>query len=113
MITLILLHPQDSTPVQSWIFEEPAIRIGRATDNNVVLYSAVVSRHHAQLQQADQGWEITNLGANGTYLDGQRLDETVPVVDGAIIRLAISGPKIQIRFGAVPVSPQTRVESQQ
>lgn len=99
MITLLLLHPLKRNPVQSWSFEnESVIRIGRSTDNHVILYSAVVSRHHVELRQTGSSWEIVNLGTNGTYLDGKRITK-VPVVDGAIIRLARSGPNIQIRLG--------------
>ncbi len=99
MITLLLLHPLKRNPVQSWSFEnESVIRIGRSTDNHVILYSAVVSRHHVELRQTGTSWEIVNLGTNGTYLDGKRITK-VPVVDGAIIRLARSGPNIQIRLG--------------
>lgn len=99
MITLLLLHPLKRNPVQSWSFEnESVVRIGRSTDNHVILYSAVVSRHHVELRQTDATWEIVNSGTNGTYLDGKRITK-VPVVDGAIIRLARSGPNIQIRLG--------------
>lgn len=88
-----------SIPVQSWNFEhESVIRIGRSTDNHVILYSAVVSRHHVEIRKADVGWEIVNLGANGTYLDGKRVTQ-VPVEDGVIIRLARSGPNVQIHVG--------------
>jgi serine/threonine-protein kinase len=99
VITLTLLHPIQSIPVQRWCFEQDSIiRIGRSTDNNVILYSAVVSRHHVELRQVGSGWEIINLGANGTYLDGKRITQ-VPVEDGVIIRLARSGPNIQIQIG--------------
>jgi serine/threonine protein kinase len=99
VITLTLLHPIQSIPVQSWTFEhESVIRIGRSTDNHVILYSAVVSRHHVELRQIDSRWEIVNLGANGTYLDGKRITQ-VPVEDGVIIRLARSGPNVQIHIG--------------
>ncbi|MEQ8959526.1 MAG: FHA domain-containing protein, partial [Coleofasciculus sp. C2-GNP5-27] len=97
MITLTLLHPLQSVPVQSWPFKsESVIRIGRSTDNDVILYSAVVSRHHVELRRNSSGWRIISLGANGTYIDGKRITQ-VSVVDGMIIRLASSGPKIQIR----------------
>lgn len=110
MITLTLLHPLQSTPIQSWTFEdEPVIRIGRATDNQVVLYSAVVSRHHVELQAVGGNWEIVNLGANGTYLDDQPISQ-VPVVDGVIIRLARSGPQIQIRLVSQGSRPPLLVE---
>mgnify|MGYP005844820967 CR=1 FL=1 len=99
MITLSLLHPIKQIPVQVWTFEsESTIRIGRSTDNQVILYSAVVSRHHVELRRIGNSWEIVNLGTNGTYLDGKRITQ-VPVSDGAIIRLARSGPNIQIRIG--------------
>ncbi len=98
VITLTLLHPLQSVPVQSWPFEaESLIRIGRSTDNEVILYSAVVSRHHVELRRNGSDWEIVSLGANGTYIDGKRITQ-VPVIDGMIIRLASSGPKIQIRI---------------
>lgn len=104
MITLTLLHPIQSIPVQSWSFEhETVIRIGRSTDNHVILYSAVVSRHHVEVRKLDSGWEIVNLGANGTYLDGKRITQ-VPVEDGVIIRLARSGPNVQIHIGADAVT---------
>jgi pSer/pThr/pTyr-binding forkhead associated (FHA) protein len=113
VITLTLLHPLQSVPVQSWTFErESVIRIGRSTDNHVILYSAVVSRHHVELRCIDGSWEIVNLGANGTYVDGKRITQ-VPLVDGATIRLARSGPNIQIHIGeATPKvsSPQVSGE---
>ena len=104
MITIILLHPQHSTAIQSWTFkDESVIRIGRAKDNNVVLLSAVVSRHHAELRQTTKNWEIINLGANGTFLNDRLLDESAPLLDGGILRLAKSGPKLQVCFGAMPL----------
>jgi serine/threonine protein kinase len=96
VITLTLLHPVQSTPVQSWSFEQdPAIRIGRAVDNHVVLYSAVVSRYHVEVRLTDNQWEVVNLGTNGTYLDGKRIHQA-PLIHGSIMRLARSGPNIQI-----------------
>lgn len=99
MITLSLLHPLNKTPVQHWTFEEESvIRIGRSTENDVVLYSAVVSRHHVELRKTVSGWEIVNLGTNGTYLDGKRVSQ-VAAQNGTVIRLARSGPNIQINIG--------------
>jgi pSer/pThr/pTyr-binding forkhead associated (FHA) protein len=100
VITLTLLHPIQSVPVQSWCFEsEPVVRIGRSNDNDVIIYSAVVSRHHVELWNHANGWEIINFGANGTYVDDRPIAQ-VSVVDGMTIRLGNSGPKIRIRVGA-------------
>ena len=73
------------------------IRIGRATDSHVILYSAVVSRHHAELYRTAAGWVIKSLGTNGTYLDGRRIQD-MAVDNGVVIRLARSGPNIQIHI---------------
>lgn len=98
MITLTLLHPLKAVPVQNWTFEpDSTIRIGRSMDNDVVLYSAVVSRRHIEIKCHDSQWELKNLGANGTYIKGKRIDETA-IEDGMIIRLASSGPQIQIKI---------------
>ncbi|HEY9826324.1 MAG TPA: FHA domain-containing serine/threonine-protein kinase [Stenomitos sp.] len=107
MITLTLLHPVQSTPVQSWSFEQdPAIRIGRAVDNHVVLYSAVVSRYHVEIRLVGEQWEVVNLGTNGTYLDGKRIHQA-PLTNGSIMRLARSGPNIQIYINENPsVEPE-------
>ena len=98
MITLTLLHPLQSVAIQSWSFDdEPSIKIGRATNNEVVLYSAVVSRHHVEIKKSGEEWEVVNIGSNGTYVDGKRVEQT-KAVDGMVFRLASSGPKILIKI---------------
>ena len=100
MITLTLLHPSQATPLQHWQFnnDQSTILIGRALDNHVVLYSAVVSRRHLEIRHNDRdNWELENLGANGTFLNGKALEKTA-VVDGMVVRLATSGPQIQIHL---------------
>lgn len=105
MITLTLLHPIQSVPVQSWCFEsESVVRIGRSNDNDVIIYSAVVSRHHVELWNNPSGWEIINFGANGTYVDDKSIAQ-VAVADGMTIRLGNSGPKIRLRVGITNLEP--------
>lgn len=100
VITLTLLHPSQATPLQHWQFgnDQSTILIGRALDNHVVLYSAVVSRRHLEIRRNDRDdWELENLGANGTFLNGKPIEKTA-VVNGMVVRLAASGPQIQIRL---------------
>lgn len=112
MITLNLLHPLQSIPIQTWTFDnESVIRIGRATDNQVILYSAVVSRHHVELRRQGSTWEVVNLGANGTYLDGKRIAEA-PLRDGSLIRLARSGPQIQVQLETSEEKEGRKIASQ-
>lgn len=63
-----------------------------------MLYSAVVSRYHAELRRVNSSWELVSLGANGTYFEGKRISQ-LPVRDGMIFRLARSGPNLQIHLG--------------
>ncbi len=96
MITLTLLHPLKSIPVQKWDFKpNSSIRVGRANDNDVVLYSAVVSRHHIEIRPRGNDWALISLGSNGTFIGGRKIKKVL-VKHGMIIGLASSGPKIRI-----------------
>jgi ABC-type multidrug transport system ATPase subunit/pSer/pThr/pTyr-binding forkhead associated (FHA) protein len=54
------------------------ITVGRLPDNDVVLDDLLVSRRHAQLDLTPSGYRLTDLGTgNGTYVNGQRVTETV------------------------------------
>ena len=114
MITLTLLHPLQSVAVQSWTFrDEPSIKIGRATNNEVVLYSAVVSRHHVEIKKSGvEEWEVINLGSNGTYVEGKRIEQT-KAADGMIFRLASSGPKILVKIDSESTQKLSNSASEQ
>lgn len=100
MIALDLLFPTTNAPLQTWSFKaRSTIRIGRSEENDIILYSAVVSRHHLEIHWNGISWELVNLGANGTYVEGNPIS-TRTVVDGMIFRLASSGPKFQIHLNS-------------
>ena len=109
MIRLSLLHPGKSSSIQNWTFDNKSkISIGRSEDNDVVIYSAVVSRHHVEIRANGPDWELVSLGVNGTYVDGQPI-ATRRVIDGMIISLAGSGPKLQIHLQPTEPSRQSEV----
>jgi hypothetical protein len=60
----------------------PAVlTIGRAPDNQLALNDTKASSHHAEISQASDGqsYYLTDLGStNGTYVNGQRIDQNVP-----------------------------------
>jgi pSer/pThr/pTyr-binding forkhead associated (FHA) protein len=111
VITLTLLHPSKTIPLQHWTFDnDSVIRVGRSLDNNVVLYSAVVSRHHVEIRPNGSSWELECFGANGTYLHGKPITKA-SVSDGMVLRLATSGPQLQIRI--LPDTPQSELTTPQ
>lgn len=97
-ISLELIHPSGLISLRNWTFEkESVIRIGRERNNHVVLHSRVVSRFHAMLWGFGNEWKIVNLSCNGTYLDNTPVTHAL-LTDGAVIRLAPSGPRVRFRI---------------
>ncbi len=55
------------------------ITIGRAPDNDIVLTSPDVSRHHARLEQVGNGWRIVDVDSRGgTFYDGRKINPNKP-----------------------------------
>ena len=55
----------------------PVLRIGSATDNDVVLTDPTVSRHHAEIQITPEGLLLRDLGStNGTFIGNLKVGET-------------------------------------
>src|SRR6202167_587935 len=82
-------------PGGSSIFRQPSaimrlpsrvLRIGRATDNEIVVSDLSVSRYHAELRRDSRGgYEIADLSShNGTYVNGQRIP-SAPVTEAGIV----------------------------
>jgi serine/threonine-protein kinase len=106
MVTLTLLHPQASTPVQQWSFQsQSTIRIGRAPDNDIILDDPLVSRHHLELRASPSPsgdlWQLINQGTNGTFLNGVLVSRGL-VPDDALIQLAREGPLLKFQLEEPP-----------
>ncbi len=55
-----------------------AIKIGRATDNDIVVPDVLASRHHATLVPTPAGTEIQdNRSINGTFVNGARVESAM------------------------------------
>jgi ABC-type multidrug transport system ATPase subunit len=74
----------------SAVLQLPAtlLKIGRATDNQVVVADLSVSRYHAELRKDPRGgYVIVDLGShNGTFVNGQRVG-SAPVTERDIIAI--------------------------
>lgn len=102
MVTLYLLDPQQSIPLQQWEFQsESVIRVGRAPDNEVILTNPLVSRYHLELRHiksaAENSWQLINQGTNGTFLDGTIVSQSF-VKNGSVIQLARGGPLLKFQL---------------
>lgn len=70
-------------------------RIGRDQSCEIKLNDDTVSRQHAEIR-FDQGcWWICDLGSsNGTYFNGQRIDES-PIKNSGYVQLGRNGPVVR------------------
>ena len=69
--------------------EAPAgsIKIGRATDNDIVIPDVLASRHHATLVPGPSGTEIRDeRSINGTFVNGARVESKV-LNDGDVVTI--------------------------
>jgi putative serine protease PepD len=70
--------------------EQRVLRIGRSSENDIVLDSPSVSRRHGELRPTPTGWDLVDIGSTGgTWVDNQRVSH---------IQL---GATTTVRFGAV------------
>ena len=73
--------------------------IGRTQDSDLRIADLSVSRRHAQLSRAEDGWLLRDLGShNGTRVNGWLVREPVPVRPGDLVQFGsalflIKGPE--------------------
>ncbi|MFQ5430657.1 MAG: FHA domain-containing protein, partial [Phycisphaerae bacterium] len=82
-----------------------SVPMGRASDV-VPLTDYTVSRRHAELRREGNGWVLEDLkSANGTYLNGKRLERPARLKDGDQIRM---GATLMVWDGSEGESPVAR-----
>ena len=95
---------------QQWQFTPPApIKIGRSPEHQVVIDRPSISRLHATigytgLRQGGGYWEISNHGANGTFVNDLSI-ERVLLTNGDRIQLSTAGALLTIELDVAPVPP--------
>ena len=58
----------------------------------MLLLDGAVSRAHCQVAVVGDDVVVTDLGStNGTFIDGQRIDGTVPLTEGGSLRVGPYG----------------------
>ena len=95
---------------QQWQFTPPApIQIGRSPEHQVVIDRPSISRLHAtigytSLRQGGGYWEISNHGANGTFVNDLSIDRVL-LTNGDRIQLSKAGALLTIELDVAPVPP--------
>ncbi len=64
--------------------------IGRASGTDLVLNDPAVSRIHARLDNEAQAVFLTDLSSNGTYLNGERITDSLELRSGDTIDVGLA-----------------------
>jgi soluble lytic murein transglycosylase-like protein len=76
-------------------FTQP-FRIGRATDNDLVVHNPSVSEEHAEVWYENGEWWIKDLAStNGTLVGGRRIERTA-IANSLRVRLGHDGPAVTL-----------------
>ncbi len=100
-------HEADD-PIFVNIRKEAQVIIGRREDCNIIVHSNQISRYHAKLENAFDGWHIQDLGSvNGTYVNGRSVKSAL-LQDGDVIDVSFC--KIVFRGEAITIESSGKVE---
>lgn len=80
----------------TFYLDEPVVSIGRLVSNDIYLEDPFVSRHHSLIRNQGEQYVIEDVNsANGTYVDGERVD-ACQLREGSIIQ--IGGSRFRFRL---------------
>lgn len=87
----ILIAHEGELEGERWVLDQDRMTIGRAPDCEIVLPRRQVSRYHARIERAGDGFVVRDLDSkNGTYVNGRAVtDEPYPLQDGDEIQIAL------------------------
>jgi RsiW-degrading membrane proteinase PrsW (M82 family) len=81
------------------------VRIGRGTDNEVIVGYSSVSRSHAQLSFTPGGWVFENVGQAPTYAGGQPVTRFTVTEPTDLTLGSASGPVLRLEPAPGPQGP--------
>ena len=86
---LVAIHTKDATMLgKRIVLDESPMRVGRASDNHVVLEGDSISRHHAHFVHRGTSWFVVdNNSTNGVSRNEDRVSGAVMLKNGDHIRI--------------------------
>jgi RsiW-degrading membrane proteinase PrsW (M82 family) len=84
--------------------QDQTVRIGRSTDNDVVVSDPTVSRQHARMAWSPDGWLYEGLGRAGTFLRGNVVASLLVAEPVELALASPHGPVVRLE-PSPPASP--------
>jgi ABC-type multidrug transport system ATPase subunit/pSer/pThr/pTyr-binding forkhead associated (FHA) protein len=96
---------------QTYSLTQARLNLGRADDNQIVINSQIVSRHHAYLERTSTGYQLVVLpeAGNPVLLDGRSLETPRQLKHGDILRIGSQDPGLMVSM--TYLNPQGAAES--
>jgi predicted component of type VI protein secretion system len=83
------------------VWDTQDVSLGRASENDIAIDDAVLSRRHAEFYRSDGGWAVKDLGtSNGTSVNGETI-RTRTLANKDVVRIG----EIEISFIQVAKNP--------
>jgi pSer/pThr/pTyr-binding forkhead associated (FHA) protein/tetratricopeptide (TPR) repeat protein len=106
MPTLVIKGPDGSEQEQDFA---DSLTVGRAAGNDLVLEEGGVSRKHARFFVEGDELQVEDLGsANGTLVDGERIEGPTPLKAGAVVVLGDYEVTLKVESRARPKVDRAR-----
>jgi len=98
LLRVTVIAPEGEVTLRADFPGSQTVSIGRSSESDIYLpdFGTTISRCHAVVLFDGQNWEYYNLGVNGSYRNGKKI-EAVTLRDKVAIRLGKRGPILQLR----------------
>lgn len=100
LLRVTVIAPEGDVTLRANFPGTQTVSIGRSSESDIYLpdFGTKISRCHAVVLFDGQNWEYYNLGVNGSYRNGKKID-AVTLTENVAIRLGKRGPILQLRPG--------------
>jgi len=103
---LVVIYTKEPTLLgKRFVLDESPNRVGRGTDNHIVLDSDSVSRRHAHLEKRETQWLVSDDGStNGTYCNDEQVLREVALRNGDRLKIGstifkfLSGADVEAQY---------------
>lgn len=96
---------RDDKEVLCFPLEQERVTVGRDEECDLQLTDPALSRQHFDLTWDGQGYTLSDYSQNGTFVDGERIDDDCPIVHDQ--RIEIGPFVLQYCEGGAPKSEET------
>ncbi|MDA0284404.1 MAG: ECF-type sigma factor [Planctomycetota bacterium] len=95
-LRVTVVSPDGHVVFQKEFRPPDTVSLGRSSESDIALegFGSKISRCHAVLLHDGESWEYYNLGVNGTYEYGRKIDTRL-IESGTVLRMGKRGPILQ------------------